>query len=78
MASTLIYLHNDPRGVINSVENTYNSILGIKLNNGNNGGLSTSLNENTSAIIIGSVLGGVVMLLIIGGIAASKSKKPAT
>ena len=76
MATTLIYLHNDPRGVINSVENTYNSILGIKLNNGNNGGLSTSLNENTSAIIIGSVLGGVVMLLIIGGIAASKSKKP--
>ena len=71
LASALIYLNNDPNGIIHDIENTYNSILGFKMNNGNNGGISKSLDENKTAIIIGSVLGGLAVLLIIGA-AASK------
>lgn len=75
LSTALIYLQNDPRGIMNDVATTYDSILGFKMNNGNNGGISKSLDENKTAIIIGSVLGGLIVFLIIGAVASIQTQK---
>jgi hypothetical protein len=75
LSVVLIYLKTDPRGIMNTItdaEDKYNSIIGIKMNNNNNGGVSKLLDSNTTAIIVGSIFGGIAVFLAIGIMASRK------
>ena len=73
LSGALIYLKSDPRGILKAAENIKAPSFSIK--SGGTPDLTSLFSDNTNAIIIGSVLGGVGVLLIVGAIMANSKKK---
>lgn len=71
VATVLIYLKNDPRGLLKALKPPDAPVLGINMNS-----LNSLFSDNINAIIIGSVLGGVTVMLIIGVIYSVRKPKP--